>query len=67
MKVLSVNVNGFKLRKEQVLKYVHEYSIDILCLQKVHRFDARTQHEFDKNVRGIGFLTQMLVLLEQQL
>ena len=40
MKVLSVNVNGLKIRKEQALKYVHEHNIDILCLQEVHRFDA---------------------------
>ena len=55
MKVISVNVNGLKLRKEQVLKYVHENNIDILCLQEVHRFDASERHEFDKNIKGIGF------------
>ena len=37
-----------------MLKYVHEYNIDILCLQEVHRFDVSEQHEFDKNVKGIG-------------
>ena len=55
MKVLSVNVNGLKFRKEQVLKYVHGHNIYILYIQEVHRFDASEQHEFDKNVRGIGF------------
>ena len=29
-------------------------NIDILCLQEVQRIDASEQHEFDKNVKGIG-------------
>ena len=55
MKILSLNVNGLRLRPDKVLTCVQENNIDTLCLQEVHTLSDQEKHDFEKKVRGIGF------------
>ena len=41
MRIASWNINSVRLRLEQVLKFVQDQNIDVLCLQ-----ETKTQDEF---------------------
>ena len=53
--MLSINMNGLRLRQDKIQTCLHENNIDVLCLQDVHSFNEREMHEFEKKARGVGF------------
>ena len=55
MKILSVNLNGLRLRSDKVLTCVQENNIDVLCLQEVHSLNDQERHDFEKRARNIGY------------
>ena len=41
MKIATWNINSVRLRIDQILKFINDQSIDLLCLQ-----ETKTQDEF---------------------
>ena len=41
MKIATWNINSVRLRIEQVLKFIHDQNIDVLCLQ-----ETKTEDQF---------------------
>ena len=53
MNILSINVNGLRLRTDKVLTCIQENNFYILCLQVVYSDQER--YDFEKKARGIGY------------
>ena len=45
MKVASININGLKNRKSDLIKVILENSIDVTLIQEIHKIDSLDAHD----------------------
>ena len=48
MKIISANVNGFKLRASQIQNFIVEQNLDLMAFQELHFLEEDFVHNFEK-------------------
>ena len=56
MKIISANVNGFKLRASQIQNFIVEQNLDLMAFQELHFLEEDFVHNFEKEVKGTFFI-----------
>ena len=56
MKITLINVNGLKHRKQGLIKLINDNSIDILCIQEIHKIEQPDVHDIEKATLGVLYL-----------
>ena len=56
MKIASINVNGLRHRKSELIKLINDNFIDILCIQEIHKIEQPDVHDIEKATSGVLYL-----------
>ena len=56
MKIATININGLKNRKQELIKIINDNLLDVICIQEVHKIDQNDVHDIEKETSGILFL-----------
>ena len=56
MKIVSIDVNCLKHRKQEFIQLINEHFIDILCVQAIHKIEQPNLHAIEKATSGVLYL-----------
>ena len=56
MKIISANINGFKLRASQIQNFIVEQNLELMAFQELHFLEEDFVHNLEKEVKGTFFI-----------
>ena len=55
MKIATININGLKNRKQELIKIINNNVLDLICTQEVHKIDQNEISDIEKETSGVLF------------
>ena len=55
MKIATININGLKNRKQELIKIINNNVLDVICIQEVHKIDQNEISDIEKETSGVLF------------